>query len=101
MWSSALPLPSSRQSNSGWCPRRGLLPAAERWPAPRSDNAPVRITAALGLKHSVGSPAATPSSAMTNGNVTYYVTSAMGLILCLHDFSETVQAELTGDVRFS
>ena len=32
--------------------------------------------AALGLKHSVGSPAATPSPLTTNGSATQYVTSA-------------------------
>jgi hypothetical protein len=37
------------------------------------------MTAALGLKHSVGSPADTPSSQATNGSATQYVTSAMFL----------------------
>jgi hypothetical protein len=35
-----------------------------------ADNASARITAAFGLKHSMGSPAAMPSSAATNGSVT-------------------------------
>jgi hypothetical protein len=34
------------------------------------DCASARITAAFGLNHSIGSPAAMPSSAATNGNAT-------------------------------
>jgi hypothetical protein len=42
------------------------------------DNASARITTAAGLKHSVGSPAAMPSSVATNGRATKYVTAAIG-----------------------
>src|ERR1700722_5337971 len=46
-----------------------LNATAPTWPSLR-DSASARITAALGLKHSVGSPAATPSSLATNGSAT-------------------------------
>src|SRR5947207_15078444 len=46
-----------------------LKATAPTWPSLR-DNASARITAAFGLKHSVGSPAAMPSSAATNGRAT-------------------------------
>jgi hypothetical protein len=46
-----------------------LNATAPAWPSLR-ESASARITAALGLKHSLGSPAATPSSAAMNGNAT-------------------------------
>ena len=48
----------------------GVAEISGRGVASAADNASARITTATGLKHSVGSPAAMPSSLATNGSAT-------------------------------
>jgi hypothetical protein len=50
--------------------RKRGRPSNRSHPADLRDRASARMTTAVGFKHSVGSPAAMPSSAATKGNAT-------------------------------